>query len=92
MQASFDWVFENYDLSILYYVGKANVVGGALSQKTVSMSCLTFLSMVSTVERHLDLEFKSWTNPTVQLDAIYSRRFVAYVGVQSSLYDQISSK
>lgn len=62
MEASFNWVFDNYDLSILYHVGKANLVLGSFSKKTVSMSCLTFLSKMSMVERHLALDIQSLTN------------------------------
>ncbi|XP_069150418.1 uncharacterized protein [Solanum lycopersicum] len=75
-----------HDLSILYHPGKANVVVDALSRKAVSMDSLAFLS---TGERPLSLDIQFLTNSMVRLDISDSRRVLAYMGVQSSLYNGI---
>lgn len=38
-------LLKDYDKSILYHLGKANLVGDALSQKAVSMSSLYCISV-----------------------------------------------
>ncbi|KAH0641849.1 hypothetical protein KY290_033468 [Solanum tuberosum] len=82
------WIelLKDYDLSILYHPGKANVVADALSRKAVSMGSLAFLSVE---ERPLTLDIQSLANSMVRLDISDSRRILAFMGVQSSLLDRI---
>ncbi|KAH0660902.1 hypothetical protein KY289_029650 [Solanum tuberosum] len=82
------WIelLKDYDLSILYHPGKANVVADALSRKAVSMGSLAFLSVE---ERPLALDIQSLANSMVRLDISDSRRVLAFLGVQSSLLDRI---
>ncbi|KAH0743021.1 hypothetical protein KY290_032665 [Solanum tuberosum] len=82
------WIelLKDYDLSILYHPGKANVVADALSRKAVSMGSLAFLYVE---ERPLALDIQSLANSMVQLDISDSRRILAFLGVQSSLLDRI---
>ena len=63
-----------------------NVVADVLSQKEVSMGSLDFLFAV---EIPLALVIKFLANSMVRLDISDSRRVLAYMGVQSSLYDRI---
>ncbi|XP_049378066.1 LOW QUALITY PROTEIN: uncharacterized protein LOC125842802 [Solanum stenotomum] len=82
------WIelLKDYDLSILYHPGKANVVADALSRKAVSMGSLAFLSVE---ERPLALDIQSLANSMVRLDISDSRCVLAFMGVQSSLLDRI---
>ncbi|KAH0730058.1 hypothetical protein KY289_001246 [Solanum tuberosum] len=82
------WIelLKDYDLSILYHPGKANVVADALSRKAVSMGSLAFLSVE---ERPIALDIQSLANSMVRLDISDSRRVLAFIGVQSSLLDRI---
>ena len=85
------WIelLKDYDLSILYHPGKANVVADALSRKAVSMGSLAFLS---TTERPLDMDIQSLANWKIRLDISDSRCVLAYVDAQSSLLDRIRSR
>ena len=62
------------------------MVADALSRKAVSMGSLAFLSAG---ERPLALDIQFLANSMVRLDISDSRRVLAYMGVQSSLYDRI---
>ncbi|XP_015161079.1 uncharacterized protein [Solanum tuberosum] len=78
-----------WNLSILYHLGKANVLADALSRKAVSMGSLAFLS---TTERPLALDIQSLANWMIRLDISDSRCVLAYVDAQSSLLDRIRSR
>ncbi|KAH0757160.1 hypothetical protein KY290_020653 [Solanum tuberosum] len=82
------WIelLKDYDLSILYHPGKANVVADALSRKAVSMGSLSFLSVE---ERPLAMDIQFLANSMIRLDISDSRRVLAHMGVQSSLLDRI---
>ena len=82
------WIelLKDYDLSILYHPGKANVVADALSRKAVSMGSLAFLSVE---ERPLAMDIQFLANSMIRLDISDSRRVLAHMGVQSSLLDRI---
>ncbi|WMV29573.1 hypothetical protein MTR67_022958 [Solanum verrucosum] len=84
------WIelLKDYDLYILYHRGKANVAADALSRKAVSMGSLAFLSVE---ERPLAFDIQSLANSIVQLDISDSRGVLAFMGVQSSLFDRIRS-
>ena len=62
------------------------MVADALSRKAVSIGSLAFLSAG---ERPLALDIQFLANSMVRLDISDSRRVLAYMGVQSSLYDRI---
>ena len=58
------WIelLKDYDVSILYHPGKANVVADALRRKAVSMGSLAFLSIK---ERPLALDIQFLANSMV---------------------------
>ena len=62
------------------------MVEDALSRKAVSMSSLAFLSAG---ERPLALDIQFLANSMVRLDISDFRHVLAYMGVQSFLYDRI---
>lgn len=76
----------NYDISILYYPGKVNVVVDALSWKARSMVSLGYLP---TMERPLALDIQSLANQLIRLDILDFGPILAFVGARSSLLDQI---
>ena len=82
------WIelLKDYDLSILYHHGKGNVIADAWSRKTVSRGSLAFLSAG---EWHLALDIQFLANSMVRLDISDFRHVLAYMGVQSFLYDRI---
>ncbi|CAN4084656.1 unnamed protein product [Withania somnifera] len=61
------WIelLKDYDISILYHPGGANVVADALSRRSVGMGSLAALSIA---ERPLALEVRSLANQLVRLD------------------------
>lgn len=65
------------------------MVVDALSQKSVSMDCLAYLS---TEERPLASDIRSLANRLVRLDIVDSRWIVAIIGAQSLLVDQIRAR
>ncbi|KAH0647734.1 hypothetical protein KY285_032982 [Solanum tuberosum] len=79
-------LLKDYDLSILYHHGKANVVADALTRKAVRMGSLAFLSVE---ERPLAIDIQFLPNSVVRLDVSNPRRVLAHMGVQSSLLDRI---
>ena len=58
-------LLKDYDMTILYHPGKANVVVDALSRKAVSMGSL---AMLQVDERPLARVAQSWANSFVRLD------------------------
>ncbi|XP_070032650.1 uncharacterized protein [Nicotiana tomentosiformis] len=58
-------LLKDYNITILYHQGKANVVVDALSRKAKSMGSLAF---ISTKERTLTLDSQSLANRLVRLD------------------------
>ncbi|XP_055824872.1 uncharacterized protein LOC129893382 [Solanum dulcamara] len=79
----------DYDISILYHLGKANVVADSLSWKTGSMGSLAYLSAA---KRPLALDIQYLANRMVRLDISDSELILAFMGAQSSLLDQIHGR
>ncbi|KAF3645196.1 putative NAC domain-containing protein 2-like [Capsicum annuum] len=79
-------LLKDYNLTILYHSGKANVVANVLSQKSTSMGSLAHLL---TQERPLALEVRSLSHHMVRLDISKPRRVLSFVEARSSLMEQI---
>ncbi|XP_070047435.1 uncharacterized protein [Nicotiana tomentosiformis] len=79
-------LLKDYDITILYHPGKANVVADALSRKADSMGSLTF---ISAGERLLALDIQSLANRLVRLDISEPSQVLACVIARSSLLGQI---
>ena len=75
---------ENYNCSILYHLGKANVVADALSKK--SFKSLTNIQM----ERRPIVQDLQWVvNDGIQLQIAQPSIFLAHVKAKFPLVDQI---
>ena len=83
----FCWLefLKDYDLIILHYPGKANMVAD-FSQKSTSMDSLAHLL---TQERPLASEVQSLANQIVRLDISTVVHVLAFVEARSSLMEQI---
>ena len=79
-------LLKDYDISILYHLGKANAMADALSQKTTSMDSLAFLRAE---ERPLALEVQSLARQLIRLDISPPHSVLAFVKSRSTLIDHI---
>jgi len=79
----------DYDITILYHPGKANVVADALSHKAESLGSLAYLPVA---ERPLGLDVQALANQFVILDVSEPNRVLACVVSRSSLYDRIRER
>ncbi|XP_070040040.1 uncharacterized protein [Nicotiana tomentosiformis] len=82
-------LLKDYNISILYHPGKANVVADALSKKAESMGSLAF---ISAEERPLALNIQYLANRLVRLDISEPSRVLACVFAQSSLLEWIKAR
>ncbi|XP_070054725.1 uncharacterized protein [Nicotiana tomentosiformis] len=82
-------LLKDYDITILYHSGKANVVTDALSRKAESMGSLTFISVE---ERPLASDIQSLASRLVRLEIPEPSRVLACVVAQSSLFEQIKAR
>ncbi|XP_070049828.1 uncharacterized protein [Nicotiana tomentosiformis] len=82
-------LLKDYDITILYHTGKANVVADALSRKVESMDSLAF---ISAEERPLALDIQPLANRLVRLDISEPGRVLEFVVAQSSLLGQIKAR
>ena len=82
-------LLKDYDITILYHPGKANVVADALSRKAESMGSLAF---ISAEERPLASDIQSLANRLVRLDISEPSQVLACVVAQYSLFEQIKAR
>ena len=82
------WIelLKDYDLTILYHLGKENVVADALSRRVPSMGSLAHLRVE---ERPFAIEVQSLARQLIRLDLSPTPSVLAFVEARSSLYDQI---
>ncbi|WMV13425.1 hypothetical protein MTR67_006810 [Solanum verrucosum] len=80
-------LLKDYDVTILYHLGKANVVADALSRKTPSMGSLAALSIE---ERPLARDVQMLDNSLVRLKILdESDGMIAFIEARSCLVEQI---
>ena len=79
-------LLKDYDITILYHPGKANVVVDALSRKAVSMGSLVYILVG---ERPLAVDVQDLTNRFVRLDISEPSWVLACMVSRSSLFDRI---
>ena len=60
-------LLKDYDITILYHPGKANVVADALSRKAVSMGCLAHLQVY---RRPFSREVQTLANDFMRLEGV----------------------
>ncbi|XP_070039584.1 uncharacterized protein [Nicotiana tomentosiformis] len=82
-------LLNDYDITILYYPGKANMVADALSRKAKSMGSLEF---IPTMERPLAMDVQALTNRLVRLDISNPSRVLACIVAQSFLFECIKDR
>ncbi|XP_070056960.1 uncharacterized protein [Nicotiana tomentosiformis] len=79
-------LLKDYDITILYYPGKANVEIDALSRKAGTMGSIAYILVR---ERLLALDVHALANRFVRLDVSEPSLVLAFVVSQSSLYERI---
>ena len=82
-------LLKDYDITILYHPGKANVVADALSRKEGSMGSLAHLQVS---RRPLAREVQTLANYFMRLKVNEKGGFLASVEARSSFLDKIKGK
>ena len=82
-------LLKDYDVTILYHQGKANVVADALSRKAGSMGSLAHLQVS---RRPLSREVQTLANDFMRLEVLEKGGFLACVEGRSSFLDKIKEK
>ncbi|XP_070042785.1 uncharacterized protein [Nicotiana tomentosiformis] len=82
-------LLKDYDITILYHPGKANMVADALSRKAKSMGSLAFILLG---ERPFALDIQALANKFVRLDVSDPSQVLACVVSQSSLFECIKAR
>ena len=82
-------LLKDYDITILYHPGKANVVADALSRKAGSMRSLAHLQVS---RRPLAREVQTLANDFMRLEVLEKGGFLACVEAISSFLDKIKGK
>ncbi|XP_070054329.1 uncharacterized protein [Nicotiana tomentosiformis] len=82
-------LLKDYDITILYHLGKANIVADALIRKVESMGSPAYLSVM---ERPLVLDVQALANRFVRLDISEPSRVLACVVSRSSLFECIKAR
>ena len=82
-------LLKDYDVTILYHPGKANVVADALSRKVGSMGSLAHLQVS---RRPLAKEVQILANDLMRLEINDKGGFLACVEARSSFLDKIKGK
>ena len=79
-------LLKDYDITILYHLGKTNVVADAISRKAGSMGSLAHLQVS---RRSLAREVHTLANDFMRLEVNEKGRFLASVEARSSFLDKI---
>ena len=82
-------LLKDYDITILYHPGKANVVADALSRKAGSMGCLAHLQVSRCP---LAREVQTLANDLMRLEVNEKGGFLACVEARSSFLDRIKER
>ncbi|XP_015081239.1 uncharacterized protein LOC107024791 [Solanum pennellii] len=82
-------LLKDYDMTILYHPGNANVVVDALSRKGVSMGSL---AMLQVDKSPLARDAQSLANSIVRLNILEPGKVLAYMEARSSLLEQIRAQ
>ncbi|XP_070057210.1 uncharacterized protein [Nicotiana tomentosiformis] len=82
-------LLKDYDITILYHPGKADMVADALSRKVESMGSLAYIAVG---ERPLALDVQALDNRFVRLDVSEPSRVLACVVSRSSLCKRIKAR
>ena len=82
-------LLKDYDITILYHPGKANVVADALSRKEGSMGSLAHLQAS---RRPLAREVQTLANDFMMLEVNENGGFLASMEARSSFLDKIKGK
>ncbi|XP_070039532.1 uncharacterized protein [Nicotiana tomentosiformis] len=82
-------LLKDYDITILYHPGKANVVDDSLSRKAESMGSLAF---IPTGERPLRLDVQALPNKFVKLDVSEPGRVLTCIVSRLSLFERIKAR
>ena len=82
-------LLKDYDISILYHLGKVNIVADALSRKGGSMGCFTHLHVSRCT---LARDVKTLSNDFVRMEVLEKGGFLACVEARSSFLDKIKGK
>ncbi|XP_070020394.1 uncharacterized protein [Nicotiana sylvestris] len=82
-------LLKDYDVTILYHRGKANVVADALSRKSASMGSLAFIPVI---QRPLALDVQALASRFVRLDIFEPSRVLACMVARSSLLERIRDR
>ena len=82
-------LLKDYDITILYHSGKANVMEDALSRKVGTMGSLAHLQVS---RRPLAREVQTLANDFMKLEVLEKGGFLACVEAISSFLDKIKEK
>ncbi|XP_070039552.1 uncharacterized protein [Nicotiana tomentosiformis] len=82
-------LIKDYDITILYHWGKANVVSDTLSRKAESMGSLAYLPVA---QRPLSMDIQALANRFVRLDLSEPSCVLSCVVAQSSLLERIKAR
>ncbi|XP_070041623.1 uncharacterized protein [Nicotiana tomentosiformis] len=82
-------LLKDYVITILYHLGKSNVVADTLSRRAESLGSLAYLLAA---ERPLALDVQALAGQLVRLNISESSRVLACVVSRSSLYDRIRER
>ena len=82
-------LLKDYDITILYHLGKANVVADVLSRKVGSMGSLAHLQVS---RRPLSIEVQTLANNIIRLEVNEKGGFLACLEAKSSFLDKIKGK
>ena len=79
-------LLKDYDCMILYHLGKANVVGFALSKKPMGS-----LAHIVEVRRPIVKEFQDLVTSGVRFEVTFTKSLLAHVHDHSTLVDTIKA-